>query len=391
MFQILRTAKLTTMGNISASGKHIFRERNTPNADPARTYLNHGDGARCTADLLVAIKARLKTVEVKDGSVLCIEHLVTASPEWFAQKTEAEREAYFADSLQFFEKKYGKKNIVCSDIQLDEKTPHMSFYVVPIVETAGVGMRKRSVKATAEEREATGKSTKIIDVPNKPTVRLSAKHYLGGREKLSDLQTEFHEKVSSAHGLERGVKNSKAFHQTLQKWYSQLEPDMQAAMSVIDDAARIKKAQDEREEALILQSAQVIQRAKVEADQLMMNARLWLKDAESHIEKKEEKLKEQAGENETLRLFLNGIAAELKAVFRELPEAVFFKLPDKLQDQLMRFFKITPIQKPTVEPAKPVEAPAPSPEPAKAATGLMGLLNTLSKPSPKPKSEKPTE
>ena len=46
MFQIYRTAKLTTMGNIAASGQHTFRERKTPNADPTRTHLNHGQGAR---------------------------------------------------------------------------------------------------------------------------------------------------------------------------------------------------------------------------------------------------------------------------------------------------------------------------------------------------------
>lgn len=379
MFQILRTAKLTTIGNIAASGEHTFRERKTPNADPARMHLNHGGGARCTADLLAAIKARLKTVEVKPGSVLCIEHLVTASPAFFEQKTESEREAYFANSLQFFEKKYGKKNIVCSDIQLDEKTPHMVFYVVPIIETPGVGMRKRSVKATAAEREATGKSTKIIEVPNKPSIRLSAKHYLGGREKLSDLQTEFHENVSSGHGLERGLMGSKATHIKLQKWYAQLKPNMQAAMSVIDDAEKVKKAQDEREKALILQSARVVQGAKIEADQLMSDAQKWLKSAEIHIEKREETLKKQVGENEKLRLFLNGIADDLKAVFQQLPETVFLKLPDKLQNQLLRFFKLTPIK-----PLAPVVAATPSTQPNKVATGL---LNTLAEPLPKPTTD----
>lgn len=366
------------MGNISASGQHTFRERKTHNADPTRTHLNHGEGARCTADLRAAIKARLKTVDVKDDSVLCIEYMITASPAWFRQKTEEEREAYFADALQMLKQKHGAKNVVCSDVQLDEKTPHLVVYVVPIVESPGVGMRKRSVKATAAEREATGKSTKIIEVPNKPSVRLSAKHFLGGREKLSDLQTEFHEKVSSSHGLERGLMGSKAQHIKIQKWYAQLEPDMQAAIAVIDDAARVKKAQDEREEALILQSAQVVQRARVEAEKLM-DARGLLRDAEIHIAKKEEKLKEQAVENETLRVFLNTVADGLKAVFLALPEAVFFKLPDRLQDQLIRFFKLTPIK--PAEPSQPVVAPTPSTESNKVAPGL---LSRLAGPSPKP-------
>lgn len=372
MFQILRTAKLTTFGNIAASGEHTFRERNTANADPSKTHLNHGNGARCTKDLLAAIKARLKTVEVKPGSVLCIEHLVTASPAFFKQKTEAEREDYFSDSLRFFEKKYGKKNIVCSDIQLDEKTPHMAFYVVPIVETIGVGMRKRSVKATAAEREATGKSTKIIEVANKPSVRLSAKHFLGGREKLSNLQTEFYEKVSSGHGLERGLMGSKAAHIKLQKWYAELEPRMQDAISVIDDAAKIEREQAEREHAWVVKSAQVVQQAREEADQLMINAKLWLGDAESRIEKREEKLREQARVNEKFRLFLNDVADGLKTVFRELPEAVFLKLPDKLQSQLVQFFKLTPIG--PLEPVKHVQATTTEVQQKKPVQSLLSKL-----------------
>lgn len=371
MFQILRTAKLTTVGNIAASGQHTFRERKTHNADSNRTHLNHGNGARCTDDLVKAINARLKTVDVKDDSVLCIEYLVTASPSWFSQKTEADRETYFADALRMLEQKHGKKNVVCSDVQLDEKTPHMVVYVVPIVEVAGIGTRKRSVKATAAEREATGKSTKIIEVANRPSVRLSAKQFLGGREKLSDLQTEFHEKVSAAHGLERGLVGSKATHIKLQSWYAQLEPSMQKAISVIDDAAKIEQKQKEREDSLIFKSTEIVKQAKAEADQLITDAKTWLKDAENDIKKREEIIKEQAGENEKLRLFLNDVAESLKTVFRKLPESVFLKLPDKMQDQLMRFFKITPIQKQKQKPKELVEA----------TTNVASIPNNLSKTS----------
>ena len=163
---------------------------------------------------------------------------------------------------------------------------------------------------------------------------------------------------------------------------------MADAERFIDDAGNIKKAQEDREEALIIQSAEVVKRAKVEADKFMCDAQNWLKSAEEHIAKKEEKLKKQAGESEKLRLFLNNVADGLKAVFRALPDAVIFALPTKLHEQLMRFFKITPIEKPLVEPAQPIEAPAPSPEPKKVATGL---LSTLSRPAPKPGKDPKTQ
>ena len=251
-YQILRTKKLTQFGSIASSAEHTFRERRTPNADPTRTHLNHGTGARSACDVLQAIKNRLKTVEVADDSVLCIEYLVSASPAFFKEKSDEEREKYFADSLSFLQKKHGKKNVICSDIQLDETTPHAVFYVVPIVETAAEGTRKRNVKGP-------GGTRKVIEVPNKATERLSAKHYLGGRETLSDLQTAFHSQVSEKFGLMRGEKGSKAKHQALQAWYAKLEPSMQRAITVIDEAAAIEKSQSKREEEIKKQVAKIVE------------------------------------------------------------------------------------------------------------------------------------
>mgnify|MGYP003346521361 CR=1 FL=1 len=52
------------------------------------------------------------------------------------------------------------------------------------------------------------------------TGKLNAKKYLGGRQKLSEFQTDFANKVASKHGLERGVMGSKANHQTIKEYYA---------------------------------------------------------------------------------------------------------------------------------------------------------------------------
>ena len=78
-YAILRTAKLKTLGNISGSLAHTYRTIDTPNADASRTHLN--DNSLPThADALQAIKDKLPEKTRKNG-VLCIEYLITASPE----------------------------------------------------------------------------------------------------------------------------------------------------------------------------------------------------------------------------------------------------------------------------------------------------------------------
>lgn len=300
MFQIFRVEKLRKLSNVGSSAKHTFREIETKNADPERTHLNHGTGARSSADVLKAVQERLKTVPKPKPTksktsqvenVICLEYFVGASPAFFKTKTEAEREQYFAEALEFLKQRHGEKNIICTDVQLDETSPHLVAYVVPIVEVAGTGTRIRNVKAA-------GGGRKTIEVPNKPTVRLSAKHYCDGT--LSDLQTEFHEKVSEKFGLERGVKGSKAEHKKLQKWYAELEPNMQRAIVVIDKAEQVKKEQDERENQLTKLSATNAKKA------------IELMQKESFLDK--------------LQTTLNSQKEALKQIFDQLPTLLMEKV-----------------------------------------------------------------
>ena len=79
-YAILRTAKLKSFGEIGGSLSHNYRTRPTPNADPIRTPNNAHSSL--TPDLVMSgIKHRLPE-KVRSNAVLCVEFLITASPEW---------------------------------------------------------------------------------------------------------------------------------------------------------------------------------------------------------------------------------------------------------------------------------------------------------------------
>ena len=128
-FAILRTAKLKKIGNIVASLNHTLREIDTPNADPNRTALNINSHAT-TQQALEDIKKRLPE-KIREDNVLCIEYLITASPNWNGWHTQKEDE-YFKKSIEWLEQKHGKENVIVTSIQRDESTPHLVAYVVPI-------------------------------------------------------------------------------------------------------------------------------------------------------------------------------------------------------------------------------------------------------------------
>ena len=182
-YAIYRTAKLGSFGEIGGSLSHTYRTRNTPNADENKAHLNE-HSLQTYNSCFEAIKNSIPEKRRKNA-VLCIEHLITASPDWSGWNTEKEKE-FFNKSLEFVKKKYGSENVIAHSIHRDETTPHLIIYVTPIDEKGG----------------------------------LNAKKWLGGRSKLSQTQTDFANEVKSL-GLERGLENSKARHKTLKKYYAE--------------------------------------------------------------------------------------------------------------------------------------------------------------------------
>ena len=184
-YAIYRTAKLGSFGEIGGSLSHTYRTRPTPNADESRIHLNE-HSLETYNSCFAAIKNSIPEKR-RSNAVLCIEHLITASPDWNGWGTKKEEE-FFKKSLEFLNNKYGKENVIACSIHRDETTPHLIVYVVPIDEKGG----------------------------------LNAKKWLGGRAKLSQTQTDFANEVKNL-GLERGLENSKARHKTIKQFYAEIE------------------------------------------------------------------------------------------------------------------------------------------------------------------------
>lgn len=188
-YAILRTEKLKTMGNIAASLSHNYRLRPTPNADPTRLKNNEHD-LKTARQVMDGIKNRLPE-KTRKNAVLAIEYLITASPDWNGWKNKEKDSEFFDKAKEWLIKKHGAENVISTTIHRDETTPHMAVYVVPI--------------------DSKG--------------NLNAREFLGGRAKLSKMQTDFHDQVKDL-GLERGLEGSKAEHTTIKDFYAEIQkPD----------------------------------------------------------------------------------------------------------------------------------------------------------------------
>ena len=186
-YAIMRCAKIKSFGRLAGNFGHCFRERETQNADPARTSHNVHFFAQSAEEAMTRTKLMMPE-KIRKNGVLGIEYLMTASPEFWHKATEAQKKAFFEKSVDWLAEKYGREHIVTATVHTDETTPHLTAIVIPI--------------------DSKGK--------------LNARSFIGGtRDALSRDQDSYAEAVADL-GLVRGIRGSKAKHKEISQWYEEL-------------------------------------------------------------------------------------------------------------------------------------------------------------------------
>lgn len=195
---ILRVVKLKSFGNVGGSEAHTARLQETSNADPQKTNIRLiGDNDQ-PLEQIVKLKIKSCTkYKPRKNAVLCSEMFLSASPEYFrphdpslAGEWDEQRMKDFAEaSKNWLLDNYGDK-CVRAELHLDEATPHIHAYIVPV---------------------------------NDKTKQLSHNEMFGGsakecRIKLSKLQDSYAAALAPL-GIERGVKGSKATHTKVKEYY----------------------------------------------------------------------------------------------------------------------------------------------------------------------------
>lgn len=247
----MRVSKLKSPLSVLRLLRHCTREAVTPNADAELTPLNTVEHGPKTAREGVARLRELLPAKVRKNGVLAVDYMITASPEKLAEMSREKQDRYFQAALEWVISKHGVANVISAVVHRDEKSPHMHILVVPI----------------------------------DPRGKLNCRHFLGGSQALSAMQSDFASAVQSF-GLERGIKGSKARHQTLKRYYAQVNapvaelPAIKVAQPTITDRLyAMKDYVQQVKEAVIEQVEQGWSVGQAKAKELeLVKARLAEKD-----------------------------------------------------------------------------------------------------------------
>jgi len=184
-FAIFRLEKLHSLSQIKASSEHMLRSRDTTNADPERTPLNRRIIGSDVSPL-AAVQRRLEGVSVRKNGVRAVEVMATMSPEWAKTATSEQIDQWAATSTDWLKTQFGADNVVSLTLHMDESTPHLTGFVVPM-----------------------------------KNGKLSAKQVVRGPAHLREMQSDYARQMEPF-GLARGVEGSKAKHQTVKRFYGAL-------------------------------------------------------------------------------------------------------------------------------------------------------------------------
>ncbi len=156
------------------------------------------------------LEAYGQTETVRKNAVVAIEHLLTASPEFFEADLYHARQqtldAWCETQIDFLKKLHGEENILCAYLHLDEKTPHIEAFVLPV------------------DRQG----------------KLNCRSFLGGAKKLSELQTNY-AKQNAKFGLRRGASGSNAEHQKVKQFYEAINQKSEINNAALAQALKLDK------------------------------------------------------------------------------------------------------------------------------------------------------
>ncbi len=174
-YAILRFEKRKS-GAIGGLNKHHERQKkkydSNPDIDLRRSHQNYSI-VKPQAQYRDEIFRRINDAgcKVRKDSVLFIDTLITASPEFFEQRSSDDARQYFERAVEFLDQEVGRDNIISAVVHMDERNPHLHLCFTPITKDK----------------------------------QLSAKEIIGNRNALVAWQDRFHEHMSAAFPeLERG-------------------------------------------------------------------------------------------------------------------------------------------------------------------------------------------
>lgn len=243
-YQVLRIEKYSKgdLGKIGAETERTARQNRNEDIDSSRTPLNYyfkkSEGGlnsqwKRTIQALNATFKETKKAVAFEGVIITSDRAFFENLGYIpGEPLPCELQKFFADSYLFLLREIGyhgtDKNILSAAVHLDETTPHLQLYYLPVVDE---GRRKVYAKGAdgkvlrnekgspVQAKDEHGRSLYERTQLEQPKICSSEFwEQRGAQNSFANLQDEFQEQVARYYGLERGEMGSSKKHTTKYQW-----------------------------------------------------------------------------------------------------------------------------------------------------------------------------
>ena len=269
-YQVLRIEKFSKgdLGKIGAETERAAKRHRNEDIDSERTPLNYyfkkSEGGlnaqwKQTMEPLNATFKETKKAVAFEGVIITSDKTFFEAHGYVpGEPLPLELQRFFADSYAFLKRQIGyhggDQNILSAAVHLDETTPHLQLYYIPVVDEGrkkvyakgADGKVLRNEKGSpVQAKDKNGKSLYERTQLEQPKICSSEFwEQRGAQASFGNLQDEFHEQVARYYGLERGEVGSSKKHTTKYQWQKQ-----QQEQELAEKAAALTQANAQIEEA----------------------------------------------------------------------------------------------------------------------------------------------
>ena len=239
-------------GETERTSKHHRNEDIDSERTPLNLYFKRSEGG-LTAQWKKTMKELNATFREKKKSVAFEGMIITSDTAFFerlgwkkGEETPYAVMEFFNRCYEFALQEFGyhgtDKNILSAVIHVDEKTPHLQLYYIPVVDTAkkkvyekgADGKVLRNEKGSPiQKKDEHGKS--IYEYVSLEQPKLCSSDFWGergGQLSYGNLQDSFYERISVHYGLDRGEVGSNKKHTTKYQWQ---KAQQEAELAALND------------------------------------------------------------------------------------------------------------------------------------------------------------
>lgn len=311
-YAILRFSKRQA-GGVASADRHNERKKaaykSNPNIDQTKSHLNYhlvqpnGTYKQKCSEII-----RNAGCKIRSNSVVMVETLITASPEFMNAMSRDEQRRFFERALEFIGERVGTQNIFSAVVHMDETTPHMHLCFCPVTSDG----------------------------------RLSAKDILGNRKGCSEWQDMFFERMSRSYpSLSRGI-SSRITHRKhipayVFKQATELDKAYPKIVEALNDITAFNSGKKRNEAMKIL--SQYTGKMKRFSER-MRDTEDYIRELETARKRLEEETDLQGQELANTRIDLAAREAEIQRLYAQMRQMQ--KLLDMIPEQILETVKTMP-------------------------------------------------